>query len=30
MKQFLKDCWEAFKEVQSLRAQAVVKGHHWY
>jgi len=30
MKQFFKDFWEAFKQVQEIRAQAIANGHHWY
>jgi hypothetical protein len=30
MIKYLKMCWETFKEVQDLRAKAILKGHHWY
>lgn len=30
MKQFFKDLYEAIKTVQQARAEAVVKGQHWY
>ena len=30
MKEFFKNLWEAYKEVRTLQAKAVVEGHHWY
>jgi len=30
MKQFFKDCYEAVKLIQQLRAEAIIKGQHWY
>jgi hypothetical protein len=29
MKQFFKDLYEIIKEIQSARAEAVLKGQHW-
>jgi len=30
MKQFFKDFYEAIKTIQELRAEAIIKGQHWY
>ena len=30
MKQFFKDFYEALKLVQQARAEAILKGQHWY
>ena len=30
MKQFFKDIYQAIKLIQQLRAEAIVKGQHWY
>ena len=30
MRKFLKEIYEAIKLVQQLRAEAILKGQHWY
>ena len=30
MKKFLKECWDTFKQIQEIRAKAILNGHHWY
>lgn len=30
MIKYLRACWETLKEIQDLRAKAILKGHHWY